>query len=261
MEDFWDLDDPRVGVAGDWHGNLRWIQRVIPRLARAGIKTVFHLGDFGVWPGHSGRKWVESVEYWCSKTGITLIVTPGNHEDWDQLDTLFGAHPGQPVRLSPHVIILPRGYRWVQAGRSMMSFGGAASIDFPWRVTGKTWWLTEMPTVHEVRAASAGGPVEVLLTHETPYPTSAVEAIISSPGSWSWEARVYAAKSRELVGRLWENVTPAIALHGHYHVADKGTLASGQQVFSLGCDGQAGNLGVLDMEHLGFAWLGDTAHR
>ncbi len=260
MEDFWDTTDARVGVAGDWHGSFIWIQRAIPRLARAGIKTVFQLGDFGIWPGHSGRKWVESAEYWCAKTGITLIVTPGNHDDWGQLDTLFAAHPGQPVRLSPHVVVLPRGCRWVQAGRSMMSFGGAASIDFAWRVTGKTWWLTEMPTVHEIQAASAGGPIEVLLTHETPHPTPAVDAIVHSPGGWSWEARVYAARSRELVGKLWENVTPAISLHGHYHVADEVTLPSGQQVFSLGCDGQAGNLGILDLGPLAFAWLADE-HR
>ncbi len=261
MEDFWDTSDARVGVAGDWHGSFIWVQRAIPRLARAGIKTVFHLGDFGIWPGHSGRKWVESVEYWCSQAGITLIVTPGNHEDYSQLDALFAAHPGQPVRLSPHVWVLPRGYRWTQAGRSMMSFGGAASIDFVWRTTGKTWWLTEMPTVHEVRAASAGGPVEILLTHETPYPTPAVAAIVRSPG-WSWEARTYAARSRELVGRLWENVTPAVALHGHYHVRDELTLPTGQRVVSMGCDGQTGNLGILDFGSLDFAWLDvDAAHR
>lgn len=260
MEDFWDTSDARVGVAGDWHGSFIWIQRAIPRLARAGIKTVFQLGDFGVWPGHAGRKWVESTEYWCGRTDITLVVTPGNHEDYSQLDALFGAHPGEPVRLRPHVVVLPRGYRWTQAGRRMMSFGGAASIDFVWRVTGETWWLTEMPTVHEVQTASAGGLVDVLLTHESPYPTSAVDAIVHSPGGWSWEARVYAAKSRELVGGLWGKVMPALALHGHYHVADEITLPTGRRVVSLGCDGQTGNLGILDLKPLGFAWLGDTAH-
>ncbi len=255
MEDFWDTSDPRVGIAGDWHGNFNWLGHALTLCRKAGVKTVFHLGDFGIWPGREGQKWLARTEAWCVTTGITLVVTPGNHEDYSQLDALFAAHPGEPVRLSPHVIILPRGYRWVQAGRSMMSFGGAASIDFAWRVPAKTWWLGEMPKVHEVQSAAAAGPVEVLLTHESPHPTSAVEAIISSPGSWSWEARVYAAKSRELMGRLWKNVTPAIALHGHYHIADKTTLPSGQRVFSLGCDGQAGNLGVLEMEPLGFAWL------
>lgn len=174
----------QVALAGDWHGNLFWVQRAIPFLARRarGIRTILHVGDFGVWRERPGKGMLATVDYWCRQTGIErVLVTPGNHEDWDLLDAAFARYPGEAVRLSEVVWVLPRGYRFTLAGRSFVSFGGAASLDYASRTPGMNFWPMEIPTEENVASAIAGGPAEVLVTHETVNGGApAVERVLSS---------------------------------------------------------------------------------
>nr|RZI36843.1 hypothetical protein BJQ95_00722 [Cryobacterium sp. SO1] len=72
---------------------------------------------------------------------------------------------------------------------------------------------------------------------------------------WSLEALNYSSRSRALVTRVWEGVSPELLFHGHMHVADEITLPSGQQVISLGRDGQARNLALLELSSLAWQWL------
>lgn len=250
----------QVAVAGDWHGNLFWVQRAIPLLARQvpGVRTILHVGDFGLWRERPGKGMLATVDYWCRQTGIErVLVTPGNHEDWDLLDAGFAQHPGEAVRVSQVVWMLPRGYRFTLADRDFLSFGGAASLDFASRTTGKNFWLTEIPTEEDVAAAIAGGPTEVLTSHETVNGgTPAVERVLSSNAhGWSAEALAYAAVSRERVTRVWEALDPAVLVHGHMHLNDEVSLPGGRRVYSMGMDYEDGNLALLSLDDLQWAWI------
>jgi hypothetical protein len=252
--------ETKVAVAGDWHANPNWVGRAVPAIVQesSGIRTILHLGDFGIWSGIRGRKYLDSVDFWCARSGIErVLVTPGNHEDWASLDADFAAAPGEPIQLSPTIQVLPRGLRFTLGGRSFMSFGGAASIDYSYRTVGLDWFLTETPTDEDVAQAIAGGPVDVLLTHETVNGGTAAsqKQVQSNPMGWSAEAQHYSAESREKVTRVWTAVRPEVLLHGHMHVKDERTLDDGRRVLSLGCDNQRGNLGVLNLETLGWEWL------
>lgn len=69
-----------VALAGDWHGNVDWIGRAIPAIAREapGVRTILHAGDFGIWADVSGRKYIDAVDFWCDRAGISrVLVTPG----------------------------------------------------------------------------------------------------------------------------------------------------------------------------------------
>lgn len=126
------LSETHVGVAGDWHGNIVWIQRAIPAFHRVfpDVKTLLHLGDFGLYRDRGGKGFRNAVDYWCKRTGIErVLVTPGNHEDWDWLEQLFAVHPGEPVQVSEVIWVMPRAYRFELGGASLMSFGGAGSVD------------------------------------------------------------------------------------------------------------------------------------
>ena len=67
-----------VGVAGDWHGNTRWARHALSEFHEAGVHDVWHLGDFGLWPG--GGDYLDAVNDTCERLGLTILVTPGNHE-------------------------------------------------------------------------------------------------------------------------------------------------------------------------------------
>lgn len=257
------IDETHLVVAGDWHGNTDWIGKAIPAIARetSGVRTILHAGDFGIWSGVRGRKYLDAVDFWCERAGISrVLVTPGNHEDWDWLDKEFSSHPGRPVVLSSVVEVLPRGYRFEIGKRTFASFGGAASVDFEMRSAGVDWFRSELPTAQDVAHATYGGQTEVLVMHETiDGGTPATESVLSSnPMRWGPEALEYSRQSRALVTQVWEGLAPKVLFHGHMHLGDASTLPSGQQVVSLGRDGQAKNLALLELSTLKWRWLRGT---
>lgn len=250
------LEDPAVGLAGDWHGAIAHIQWALPALRRADtrMRAVLHVGDFGIWPGRDGLDFVESVEYWCRQTNLILYVTPGNHEDWDQLDAGFRQYPGAPFWVSEHICVLPRGYRFTIGKHTVMSFGGAASADREWRQTfrGKhpIWWEREVADETEVQDAIDGGPVNVLITHEPgdpALPEVAADRIDLDP-SFGDIDRI--RKSVDQINRIRAAVTPTLHLHGHRHVWAEGdvTLPDSTVVHTVGLnrDHRPGNLAILD---------------
>lgn len=257
-----------VVVAGDWHGNSAWLGIALPALKREteGLRTILHVGDFGLDSSKRGQDFLASVDFWGARAGIErVLVVPGNHENWDWIDQLFKEEgPDRMAQISEIVSIMPRGYRFKLNGNYFMAFGGAASIDYEQRTVGQDWWLTEIPTEADVAAAIEGGWVDVLLTHETINGgTKAVERTLKfNPMGWSSEALQYSALSRERVTAVWEATRPLIEFHGHMHIADTITLSpdeSGRvrRVVSLGRDTQARNLGVLDLNTLKFKFLAD----
>ena len=255
--------EDRVAIAGDWHGNTTWINKILTDLHRAApdVRTILHTGDFGIWPGAQRDRFLRIVDRFCRRAGIDqILVTPGNHEDWPRLAKLFADRPGERAQLSDVVWVLPRGHRFEIAGRSFLSFGGAASLDFADRRAGRDWWPEEMPSEEDVNLAIAEGSVEVLITHEcVDGGTPAVERILrDNPLRWGARELEYAATSRERVTRVWEAVYPSVLAHGHLHVADGICLDDGRRVYSLGSDGQKRNVGLLRLGDLAWTWLEDV---
>ncbi|WP_354025929.1 metallophosphoesterase [Conyzicola nivalis] len=118
--------ETRVAVAGDWHGNTIWIQEMIPALHAAApeVGTILHAGDFGILPGPRGKGFLAAVDAQCEASVIErVLVTPGNHDDWTRMNHRFVSQPGEAIRLSDRVWVLPRGFRFTLAGRTFLSFG------------------------------------------------------------------------------------------------------------------------------------------
>lgn len=251
-----------VGVAGDWHGNIRWAGYALSAFHRLGAREVWHLGDFGLWPG--GGSYLDEVESACARLGISILVTPGNHEDYGRLSAASRAI----TRVRDHIAFLPRGHRFAVNGWNVLSFGGAPSVDFEYRTEGVSWWPAELPADHEIDAAINDGPCDILLLHDSsdaPHITRRVERIVSSTTSgWSDRALAYARVGRERITRLRTGVEPQMALHGHYHVAGSAAHADGSRTIALAGDGDDGNLGILSLPpkqadgHLEFSFLAEA---
>src|SRR6266702_3802730 len=106
------LDPPpgQVLVAGDWHGDREWALSVIKRVPQllSGEQTrlILHLGDFGIWPGVEGRRYLDSVSAVLDLVGAQLWFIDGNHEDFPQLaqmasGTVAHAFPQPPSWWAP----------------------------------------------------------------------------------------------------------------------------------------------------------------
>ena len=248
----------KVGFAGDWHGDLEWALHALDLFASQNITTIFHLGDFGIWPGKSGADFILKVQARLVKNGQTMYVTLGNHEDYVRVDacTTFDENGWQVYR--PNILLAPRGHRWTLEGRTFLSLGGANSIDRfrPHRIEGMTWWPGEQISLGDEYRAIQGGHADIMLTHDAP---AGAQPPFHDGDSWTFKDIQYARKSSESIRQVTDLVKPSILLHGHYHTySDKtATLNDGLQeyetrVVCLNMNGFRKNTGVMCLEDLDF---------
>lgn len=253
-----ELEDERVWVCGDWHGSVPHVQRLLPQLRRSdpGVRTLLHLGDWWMNP--------RAVDYWARVAGVErVLVTLGNHEAWLDYTSALNEHPGHAVRVSDVCWLLPRPFRFTIGGKAFLSLGGAASIDRLWRTPGKDWWAEETITAQHVQDAIAGGPSDVMLTHETPDSTPVTEVrnlLEAPPGGVPWAAVAESARSRQRVDAVWAAVAPTLLLHGHMHVWGTDQTPDGRRVVSLDRDGPGVNAVLLHVQDLVVDPIGGDSH-
>ena len=254
-----------VGLAGDWHGNTRWAINVISVFADLSINHVYQLGDFGFWPGYDGAAYVSQILSVCESRGVRLLIVPGNHEDYTQIEdpeTADGTVPPLQVLGEGEgwqVAVAPRGYRWTDGGRRFLALGGAPSIDFPNRRLGKDWWQEEMIRDSDLLRLHGGEEVDVMLAHDAPDGgTAAVQEIIDTPphlSMWSDAGLAYAREGRLKMNAAVEMVNPRVFAHGHMHVkGERYDEELDRRYVSLGPDGQLWNIALLDLDTLKIHW-------
>ena len=150
---------------------------------------------------------------------MQLLWIDGNHEDHSRLASLPLAGDGtRPI--SDHVTHLPRGFRWTwqdSDGKryTWLALGGAVSVDRRWRTPGRSWWAEERISRNDADAAIAGGPVNVMVSHDAPNGVT-----IPGIGANDWPADVLrdADAHRTLLREVVDAVQPQHLWHGHYHV-------------------------------------------
>jgi len=250
------LDQSVVALAGDWHGDVRWTARALSAIRKShpGVRTVLHLGDFGLWPRDS---YLRTVDYWARRAGLHLLVTPGNHDDWDQLQEWFGR--SHVFRASERVTFLPRGYRFQIGDRVFMSFGGAASPDRAQRLRQRSrtpiWWNEEVASEAEVRLATDGGPVDVLLTHEVPLSSlpRVSEELERFANLLDPDDVEYVRNSRMQIEAIRRATRPRLHAHGHAHLSDAGVVTADDLSFptvALSNEWTRGNVALLDLANM-----------
>lgn len=242
----------RAMIAGDWHGNAPWAQRVISLAAKNNIRTIFQVGDFGLWPGRSGMDFLDDVNTAARRHGITIRTLRGNH-DWNEWErhvegvTQFNFDAiteGAYVR--SHIVLMPRTTRFEFGDRQVQVAGGAVSIDKAWRRPGESWWAEEELTDAEVDAIEET-KVDVLLTHDCSNRTP-------------WGKRIKpdldSQAHRQRIDRVLAKTSPEIHFHGHMHEwydwMNPVNATQWTQTYGLSMDGAWNSQGILDFDTLKF---------
>lgn len=249
--------ESHVGTAGDWHGNTAWALQMLDVFASHRIKTILHVGDFGLWPGESGRKYINSLDRRLYELGMSIYVTPGNHEDYDQLKALPISEDGLS-RVTPRIVFMPRGYRWRWGAHDFLSLGGAASVDFDKRREGATWWRDEVLTMGDImrleEQTERFGTVDVMIGHDAPEGVRRIDDILDgNPTRFSDRGIEYAQQSRKLMTAGWKIAKPSLMFHGHYHINVDEMVTDGNfqtRVVGLHRDGFSGNIASLALDDL-----------
>lgn len=275
-----------VGIAGDWHGNTGHALRAMEQFHRLEIKYVFQLGDFGLWGGlleHNKDKLRSRLQTLLQKYDMWLFVTLGNHEKYSFLPH-FSTYEDGPWKdflyepKAPRILYFQRGQSITLGGRNLLSIGGAASIDYKYRMEGLTIWKEERITAQDVRntvdEASRLGTVDVILAHDV-FASAPIFGTHRQSDKWDAEEKAYAQTSRDALEKVALAVTPKLWLHGHYHlpitteVEVQGTKAvkdkrgrmvrttSTIKTHCLAMDGKPQSTGILWLPLLEFEYLPD----
>jgi hypothetical protein len=92
------LDAPPIAVFGDWHGDSGWALTAVRSAAREGARIAIHVGDFGLdWPGAKRGRYETKLNKYLADLGLTLVVSGGNHDNWDTLGKLPSRTTGWPL--------------------------------------------------------------------------------------------------------------------------------------------------------------------
>ena len=261
-----------IGLVGDLEGDRDWAVHVLRLLGQRGdVRVACQLGDLRFGMGADPDGFLDAIESVCGELDLRLLCINGNHENWDRLDRMWAEPPGrdgsnrqQPLEVSDHVTLLPRGHRWEMGGRSFVALGGAPSVNRLLLTEGVSWWPSEVIRDEHVDATIAGGRADVMLTHDSPAPpycTPAVaEVIETNPWGWPDSILAEADEGMEKVGRAVLGVKPDLVVHGHFHVAGETVVrlpGAGHDttIWSLGANQDPANLRLLDLETLADATL------
>lgn len=201
----------RVAIAGDWHADDWFALRVLDKIREKGVTQVLHVGDLGIGL-RSGFE--DALEIVLKQYKMHLWVTPGNHDNYNLIDSLEKCNKGVG-KLTDHISVLPRGHRWVWDEVSFLSVGGAASIDRRWRTPELDWWPQELITQEDVDRATEPGHVDVLICHDAPMQAGDIETMPA--GYWPLEDEKTSRNQRKLLGEVVEQVKPLRVFHGHHH--------------------------------------------
>ncbi|HEX9086143.1 MAG TPA: metallophosphoesterase family protein [Arthrobacter sp.] len=235
----------KVVVAGDWHGNLLWMQRVLRAAAGDGHKVIVHVGDLAVlWPGAS--KFTTILKRLLEELDLLFIFADGNHDVHPALRALPLNADGFGV-ISDRLLYAPRGHRWSLSGQRFGALGGAYSVDRRSRVQGKSWWIGEEVTDRDVHRLGRER-LDVLISHEVPMGIDVVSTIGGRlPEMIEREAEI----CRRLVRDAVRNTEPHLVFSGHWHQRRTGLMPGmATRVHVLDREFFSGNLVLLDLATL-----------
>jgi hypothetical protein len=254
----------RIIVAGDWHGNGAWAEKVIaaapPLLPGERTRIILHLGDFGVWPGQAGRDYLYRVSAALERAATVLWFVDGNHEDFAWLGAELERAPWMawgsraPIPIGARILWLWRGYRWTWYGREWLALGGAVSLDRAIRTEGKDWWPEEEITDEQERAIVDAGRADVLVSHDCP--AGVVHSFLPPPSFWDLRDIARSDVHRERLQRVVAATQVSHVMHGHLHRGYQRMTDFGYgpvQVTGLDCDGAERNYAVLNVETMEWA--------
>lgn len=205
-------DSRPLAIFGDWHGDVGFAIDAIRSAALANVRTMVHVGDLGLdWPGAFRGRFEARLTKHLTARGITLLASPGNHDNWRTILQLPVEADGLAT-WRPNIRILPRGGRTRIAGLTVGGLGGAFSVDFAHRTEGKSWWADEEPTTEEAQQLVAGGPVDILITHDAPNGVP-----MRGDFHLSREIEERAGRTRLLLREVIDALEPANVFCGHWH--------------------------------------------
>ena len=202
--------NPGIALLGDLHGDPQALVR-LDQLLPPDI-PIIQVGDFGWYP--------DRVPTWIS-VGAALsrpvFWIRGNHEHYPSMPWLNGTHP---VEVAPHISFVPDGQILDINGLRIGCLGGAASIDYRFRVLNADWFQAENITDEQAARTDLWERIDLMITHVPPQriihesSNPLARHHFGVPADWR-------DHNADIVESVWERMSrpPLVSGHMHYSFA------------------------------------------
>jgi len=183
----------RIFTVGDIHGNPKIISNSNWSEAKDLTEDdiVIFLGDFGMYwnnvPSDEEKYWLD----WLAAKPFTVAFIDGNHENFDIIEKLpledkWDGIVNVDNRKQGNIYRLRRGEIYNIHGKSILTIGGALSIDKHYRTEGISWWAGEQLTKADEENTlnnldTIKWKVDYVLTHTCP--SSIIHEFLDGPNS------------------------------------------------------------------------------
>lgn len=211
-------------LTGDTHGRFERIAQFCEKMNTTKDDVLIILGDAG-------------INFYCNRTDqrkkqqlnelpITLLCIHGNHERRPQ--TIENYKPkiwyGGTVLVEddyPSILFAVDGEVFDLDGQKAIVIGGAYSIDWMFRVPGRSWWSDEQPSAEtkekvERTLDREGWRVNVVLSHTVPLKYEPVEVFIRGVDQSKVDK-----STEEWLDSIDDRLTYDKWFCGHYHTEKK----------------------------------------
>ena len=199
-------------VLGDVHGKDRVLISALEKASKY-TDLLVQVGDFSLY-SNAQRK---LISHHAAKNGVKIVFIPGNHENWDYLDSVS---TNEITSIAPHLFYAPRGTLATIGSRKVLFFGGAYSIDRNFCEEGKHWFAQEVIDLKQACDCAENiveneNTVDIMFTHDAPsYVKLPQECFL--PGI-DYITSMQAHAHREALDIITSAAQPKLLLHGHYH--------------------------------------------
>lgn len=199
-------------VLGDVHGKDRVLISAIEEAFRY-TDLLVQVGDFSLYSSAQRKL----ISHHAAKNGVKVVFIPGNHENWDYLDSVSA---NEITSIAPHLFYAPRGTLAMIGSRKVLFFGGAYSIDRNFGEEGKHWFAQEVIDIKQAcdcaeNIAHTENTVDIMFTHDAPNSIDLPQECFL-PGI-DYFASMQAHAHREALDIITSAAQPKLLLHGHYH--------------------------------------------
>jgi hypothetical protein len=208
-----------IYITGDTHGDMD-IKKLNTKNFPEGKELtkedyVIILGDFGfLWKLQEDRN-EKYWKNWLNEKPWTTLFLDGNHENHDRLNDLdvidkFGGKVGH---VTDSIYHLKRGELYSIDNKSILTIGGATSVDKKYRKEHISWWSGETLNYQENNKVVDlfGTEVDIILTHTGPQ--QFVTEFNKSLNRW-FEPKCSVS---DLLDSLYDNIKFKSWYAGHMH--------------------------------------------
>lgn len=237
--------DTRFLLVGDIHSSSYILDDVINRALKLKIKTIIQLGDFWSYDYNSVDSYMAKKYH---DDGGHIYFIPGNHEQWDYLDSLSKK---EPYKINDVLTYLPVGSLLKSGDKTILCVGKAPSIDKNLRTSGLDWFPQETLNDDDIYTClknSENEKIDIILSHEKPnfshIPSEALLEVVLGE-----ELESYLETSSKRLDTICDKLKPFHVFHGHYHYFYN-TITKRKDyschVIGLAADGRANSVVVYD---------------